>query len=421
LLVPDANGWSAKVYLNNGGTLSSLPDWVSDEQHNAFGVAFGDVNGDGRPDLAVATGWPYGQPDIYANSLHLNVGGMLETTPSWQSDDTWGYSSFLWVDADDDGWLDLLGTGNDTYSRLYRNRGGVLETTASWRTDDNERQFAIIATAGDVDGDGLRDLFVTDNEQLYLGTGEFRQYSGLAGGYFTQTPTWTYYEANTYGWGAASAVALADVNRDGMLDLACGGWWQHTRLFLNDGTGFAATPNWGSGPSSVNEKIVFGDVNRDGLRTRTGVFVGDGSRRLFYLEHQPIEEIVDVVVDGVPLGPGQYTYGREHGWVSVGVVPSVEVEIIYSYSALPDMVVTNWDNNVGNYLYYNLLGIPGDIDGNGYVDLNDFATLALCYHGAAVASPPPGCSAVEFAACDLDGDSDVDLGDFSTFALNFTG
>jgi subtilisin-like proprotein convertase family protein len=65
--------------------------------------------------------------------------------------------------------------------------------------------------------------------------------------------------------------------------------------------------------------------------------------------------------------------------------------------------------------------VDGDIDHDGDVDLNDFATFALCFHGAAVTVPPPGCSGEEFAACDFDGDADVDLGDFSTFANNFTG
>jgi hypothetical protein len=55
------------------------------------------------------------------------------------------------------------------------------------------------------------------------------------------------------------------------------------------------------------------------------------------------------------------------------------------------------------------------------VDLNDFATFALCHHGATMTLPPPDCSEEDFAACDLDGDLDVDLSDFITFASNFTG
>jgi hypothetical protein len=63
----------------------------------------------------------------------------------------------------------------------------------------------------------------------------------------------------------------------------------------------------------------------------------------------------------------------------------------------------------------------GDFDLDGDVDLNDFATFALCFAGAAVTVEPPGCGPEDFDATDLDGDGDVDLGDFSTFATNFTG
>ncbi len=68
-----------------------------------------------------------------------------------------------------------------------------------------------------------------------------------------------------------------------------------------------------------------------------------------------------------------------------------------------------------------VFGIPGDIDGDGDVDLADFATLSTCFGGPGATTPPDGCEADDFAASDLDGDGDVDLGDFSTFSLNFTG
>ena len=65
-------------------------------------------------------------------------------------------------------------------------------------------------------------------------------------------------------------------------------------------------------------------------------------------------------------------------------------------------------------------GLPGDFDGDGDVDLSDFATFALCFSNGAT-TPPPGCSESDFTACDLDDDDDVDLTDFATFALHFTG
>ena len=62
---------------------------------------------------------------------------------------------------------------------------------------------------------------------------------------------------------------------------------------------------------------------------------------------------------------------------------------------------------------------PGDINHDGHVNLEDFATFAICYMGSDVTTPPPGCSEGEFDDCDMDGDGDADLSDFSTFALNY--
>ncbi|UCG31593.1 MAG: M28 family peptidase [Phycisphaerales bacterium] len=63
----------------------------------------------------------------------------------------------------------------------------------------------------------------------------------------------------------------------------------------------------------------------------------------------------------------------------------------------------------------------GDFDVDGDVDLNDFATFALCYAGAEVTVAPPGCGPEDFDATDMDEDGDVDLSDFATFATRFTG
>ena len=64
---------------------------------------------------------------------------------------------------------------------------------------------------------------------------------------------------------------------------------------------------------------------------------------------------------------------------------------------------------------------PGDLDGDGYVDTDDFNIFADCMAGPDVATPPPGCDPVDFAHADLNADGDVDLGDFASFQTAFTG
>jgi hypothetical protein len=409
-LLLNEGGPSARVYMNRQGALESTPSWGSGLAAPAFGVAFGDVNGDGRPDLAIATGFPYDNPHAYLNVVHVNVGGTLSTAPSWQSADRWDYMSALWTDSNNDGWLDLVCTGANTDTWLYRNQNGTLQNAASWRTTDNAGQFAIMATCGDVDRDGYRDLIVTDNTQLFRGSGLFRLYRGLAAGDFQAQPSWQYYD------GYGSAVALGDVDADGDLDLATGAWWDYTRLFLNNGGGFGAASDWQSAGTSVVEKIVFGDVDNAAIRRAVEHFAPLGGRRLFYLSRQPVRDITRVSVDGVDLDTTEFTFSREHGWVAVNRAPLMAVEVDYLYSLSLDMAITNWDSTKGNYLYYNRLRIDGDCDGNGVVDLDDFDCFDDCLTGPVAGSLTAPCDRF-----DLDADADVDVKDYLAFSALLAG
>ncbi len=355
----------ARIYLNNEGTLSSLPDWNSDITGNAFGVDFGDMNNDGRPDLAVATGWSYTPQHNYNNYVYLNINGTLESTASWVSDDTYNYQGCLWVDADDDGWLDLVGIGTGQNIKLYKNLGGILETTASWQTTDSSNQDGIMLTYGDVNNDGVSDLFATDNIQLD-GSGLFKQYNGLEDGFFESTYSWSYFE------GYGSAVALADINADKKLDLATGGWWDNTRIFINNGIGLPNNPSWNSSETSVVEKIVFGNIGPEFDEiTYTKNFTPDGDCKLFHLPNKPIQKIVNVTLDDIDLSPSEYTFSREHGWITVGTPPTESLEVVYNYSNSLDMAITNWDSNIGNYLYYNKLSFDSDLECKGSINWED--------------------------------------------------
>lgn len=405
-ILVNEGGSCAKLYLNNGGTLESTPSWTSSLVAPSFTCAFGDVNNDGRPDLAIATGFPYdANPHAYKNVVHLNVGGALEQTPSWQSSDTWCYNSALWVDANVDGWLDLVLLGGKTATRLYLNQGGVLSTSANWSTTDVSSQFALMAVASDLGGDGRPELIFADNNQLTGGSGRFRRYEGVAGGTFATTASWTFLD------GYCSAVALADVDADGDLDLATGAWWDLTRIFTNNAGAFGASSTWQSASTSVVEKIVFGDVDRNARKSAADQF-GPG-QRLLQLSRRPIEAIVKVTRDGVELSPAEYTYDREAGWVTIGVPATSLVTVEFVYSTRLDMAVTNWDNTIGNYLYFNQLAIPGDINGDKYVNQKDLGSLLASY---GLCSGQPGFN----PAADLDGSGCVDQADLGILLANYS-
>jgi hypothetical protein len=107
--------------------------------------------------------------------------------------------------------------------------------------------------------------------------------------------------------------------------------------------------------TSVVEKISFGDVDKDGLRTAVESLPADGGH-LFQLARRPIQEVLEVRRDGVVMAADEYTLHLDGAWITTAIAPTLSLEVEYRWSTTPDMAVTNWDNDVGNFLYYNLLG-----------------------------------------------------------------
>jgi regulation of enolase protein 1 (concanavalin A-like superfamily) len=60
--------------------------------------------------------------------------------------------------------------------------------------------------------------------------------------------------------------------------------------------------------------------------------------------------------------------------------------------------------------------LPGDLDNDCDIDLDDHGRFASCLAGPAAITPPGGCTLSEFQATDLDADGDCDLADFAIFA-----
>jgi hypothetical protein len=162
-----------KLYLNNNGTLSSNPDWVSGDLLYTFSCAFGDADGDGDLDLAVAGGESYynnpEQPRIY-----YNTGGILESLPSWKATSSQYSYDVNWADFNNDGDLDLVFAGESSPNRIFENNNGTISTAPIWQSTDAS-QYANSLFIGDVNDDGFLDLAISDNSQLG-GSGKFKIY-----------------------------------------------------------------------------------------------------------------------------------------------------------------------------------------------------------------------------------------------------
>jgi hypothetical protein len=145
----------------------------------------------------------------------------------------------LFLDFDNDGWLDVFLVDGGSFAdpavarrarhRLFRNRrNGTFEDVTD-ASNIHHRDYGMGACAGDVDNDGLIDLYITNigPNALYRNTG---------GGRFAEVP-------NAGGAGSAlwsTSCAFVDIDRDGDLDLFVTNYVDTSRA--NEFCGFAGPP-----------------------------------------------------------------------------------------------------------------------------------------------------------------------------------
>ena len=123
------------------------------------------------------------------------------------------------ADLDDDGWIDLFVANDTTANYYYRNKGGMefeeIATSAGVACNAVGAFQAGMGTAcGDVDGDGLPDLLVTN---FYGESTSFFKNMGK-GMFADQTSTIGLATPSRFVLGFG--IALFDANNDGRLDLA---------------------------------------------------------------------------------------------------------------------------------------------------------------------------------------------------------
>ena len=130
------------------------------------GIAVIDYDLDGWPDLYLAQG--SGDPPTDActrsNVLFRNVGARFQTVTSLAEADDFNYSSGIAVgDVNQDGFPDLL-LGSLGHNRLLINNGDGSFRDATKNLGDVADRFTASLAIADINGDALPDLF----EAIYL-------------------------------------------------------------------------------------------------------------------------------------------------------------------------------------------------------------------------------------------------------------
>ena len=169
------NGGPNKLYLNQNGILQTNADnpWRSGDADLTQSIAWKDVDGDGDLDLAVGN---WAQP----NKLYLNLNGVLQTQGQhlWASNDADSTSSIAWGDIDGDGDPDLA-VGNwdnvsdlDGPNKLYLNGGPEsllpnISTIMSIR-----RPITPAITSGYVPGQRITDIHIPLTYTVFASQGQ---------------------------------------------------------------------------------------------------------------------------------------------------------------------------------------------------------------------------------------------------------
>jgi hypothetical protein len=224
-------------------------------------VVTGDFNGDGRPDLAVA--------NASSNTVSLLLGNANGTFQAARNFATGSLPLSVAVgDFNKDGQLDLVtaNAGSDDVSVIAGNGDGTFRAPTSIRIGSSAPSVAV----GDFNSDGTLDLAVAS---IVLTSGYYADFPGANdyevllghgdGSFGAPIQNRIYLGYDIF----SAAVALADFNGDGELDVATAlgtMFGSYSFVALGTGTGTLEAPRLYSIGGYESQSLVAGDVNGDG-------------------------------------------------------------------------------------------------------------------------------------------------------------
>jgi hypothetical protein len=237
------------VYQNtsNPGSITFLPATNYSSGQDPFAVAIADLDGDGKPDVIVAN-YTSGTISVYKN---ISTGTTISLAPRVDLTVGLGPQGLGAADLDGDGKIDLvISNGLSNTISMLRNTSSVgtiaFATPGTLTTGAGPNGIAL----GDLDGDGKADVVVVNSGANDV---SIFQNEGIPGNLSFGTRIDYPCAASPYG------VALADLNGDGKPDIYCSG--QNAAVIQN-----------GSTPGSI---ALSGQIRLYNLASAYGIGIGD--------------------------------------------------------------------------------------------------------------------------------------------------
>jgi len=280
LLLPGVRGFGLRLYLNDGEQFEEATvDWnlhLALQEH--YSVAFADINGNGRLDVA-GTHWTDSGPEpVHEGHLWLNQGDeLVNVGESWGvseffEDEDWSFTPNF-ADLNGNGWPDLMIAADFETSEYFINEEGkgYRQVTDGEISDENGMGAAV----ADFNNNGHPDWFVTsiyhDFTGFPVGDSGNRMYLNDGEGKLIDQTDQTGVRDGDWGWGTCAA----DFNHSGYLDIFMVNGWNApnspfppapARMFVNrgDGTFDEKAVELGVGDTGQGRGIVCFDFDRDG-------------------------------------------------------------------------------------------------------------------------------------------------------------
>jgi hypothetical protein len=242
LALPDQNNPYLSVMLGTGGgNFSAAPVPPLRTGYMPYDVAIGDLNGDGKPDLVSANVTPN------TVTVLLNQGGAFFGSVDYGTGNQ--PVAVAIADLNGDGKPDIV-TANrypNTVSVLLGNGNGTFGTKSDFGTGNTPVAVAI----GDLNGDGKPDIVTangfSNSVSVLLGNGNG-----------------TFKAKTDYTTGVdAVGVALGDLDGDGRLDIVTVNQSNCVSVLLGNGDG-SFGPKFDYGTGLLPYSLAIADVNGDG-------------------------------------------------------------------------------------------------------------------------------------------------------------